>query len=249
MKNFSAPVFRWTEGRKRIPILLKGCLLVLIFSWLFYDSPYAAVFLSPFLWFWIRECMIAERQKEEENFQKMFKEWILLLSSSLSAGYSVENAMSQSYRELQMMFPKGGIMVDELREMLAKAENNERPEALLEDLARRHPSEEVVSFVEVFCTARASGGSLNAVIQSTAVQMAEIMDTRREIATLLASKVYEQKIMTVMPAAVLLYVRLGSGEFLEGLYHNPAGILVATICLAIYFAAYLLGKRMVRFEI
>lgn len=193
--------------------------------------------------------MIAERQKEEENFQKMFKEWILLLSSSLSAGYSVENAMSQSYRELQMMFPKGGIMVDELREMLAKAENNERPEALLEDLARRHPSEEVVSFVEVFCTARASGGSLNAVIQSTAVQMAEIMDTRREIATLLASKVYEQKIMTVMPAAVLLYVRLGSGEFLEGLYHNPAGIFVATICLAIYFAAYLLGKRMVRFEI
>ena len=94
------------------------------------------------------------------------------------------------------------------------------------------------SFVDVFCTARMSGGSLNAVIQNTATQMAEIMDTRREIGTLLAAKVYEQRIMTVMPAAVLLYVRVGSGEF-----------LVATVCLAIYLSAYLLGKRMVQFEI
>ena len=31
------------------------------------------------------------------------------------------------------------------------------------------------------------------------------MDTRREIRTLLAARVYEQRIMSVMPAAVLLY--------------------------------------------
>jgi tight adherence protein B len=42
---------------------------------------------------------------------------------------------------------------------------------------------------------------------------------------------------------------VGSGEFLRGLYHEPAGILVATICLGLYLAAYLLGKRMVQFEI
>jgi len=229
--------------------LLKGLLLILLFSWLFYDSPYAIIFLLPFLRFWLGECRITRKQKEEEHFRKMFREWILLLSSSLSAGYSVENAMRQSYRELQMMFPGGGIMVKELKDMLARAENNERPETLLMEFAGRHPLEEVKSFAEVFCTARTSGGSLNAVIQNTASQMAEIMDTRREIATLLSSKMYEQKIMTVMPAAVLLYVRIGSGEFLAGLYHNPVGITVATVCLAIYLAAYLLGKRMVRFEI
>lgn len=139
--------------------------------------------------------------------------------------------------------------MDELKEMLAKLENNQRPETVLSEFAGRYPLEEVRSFVEVFCTARISGGSLNAVIQSTATQMAEIMDTRREIRTLLAARVYEQKIMSVMPAAVLLYIRIGSGEFLEELYHNPAGIAVATLCLGIYLSAYLLGKRMVRFEI
>ena len=81
------------------------------------------------------------------------------------------------------------------------------------------------------------------------ITVAEIMDTRREIRTLLAARVYEQRIMSVMPAAVLLYIRLGSGEFLEGLYHNVTGVLVMSVCLGIYGAAYLMGKRMVQFEI
>lgn len=249
MRNFSVPELWSAKSRRRLLDLLKGVLLVLAFSWLFYDSSYAVIFLLPLLWFWMKECEASEKQKETEYFLKMFREWILLLSSSLSAGYSVENALGQSYRELWLMFPEGGIMLDELKDMLARAENNERPETLLMDLAGRYPIEEVRSFAEVFCTARSSGGSLNAVILSTASQMAEIMDTRREISTILASKVYEQKIMTVMPAAVLLYVRIGSGEFLKGLYHDPAGIVVSTVCLILYLSAYLLGKRMVQFEI
>jgi len=216
---------------------------------LYYDSFLEVPFLLPLIWLWHREREAHRKQKEDEQFRQMFREWILLLSSSLSAGYSVENAMGQSCRELKLMFPKGGPMLEELREMLAKAGNNQRPETLLSEMAEKHPFAEVKSFVEVFCTARTSGGSLNAVIRSTASQMAEIMDTRREIDTILAAKVFEQRIMTAMPAAVLLYVRLGSGEFLEGLYHNPAGIGVMTVCLGIYLAAYLIGKRMVQFEI
>lgn len=248
MKNFSVPEF-WKSRKAVVLDGLEGSLLVLAFAWLYYDSFLAVPFLIPILWLWHRERAAFRRQKESMQFLRMFREWILLLASSLAAGYSVENALGQSNKELQLMFPKGGPMLTELKEMLAKADNNQRPETLLTGLAEKYPFEEVESFVEVFCTARLSGGSLNAVIRNTASQMAEVMDTRREIETMLAAKVYEQRIMTVMPAAVLLYVRLGSGEFLEGLYHNPAGAAVMTVCLGIYLAAYLMGKRMVQFEI
>ena len=83
----------------------------------------------------------------------------------------------------------------------------------------------------------------------TGVQTCALPISRREIATLLASKVYEQRIMTVMPLAVLLYLRIGSREFLEGLYHNIFGVCVSTVCLIIYLGAYWMGKRMVQFEI
>lgn len=248
MKNFSVREF-WKNRKTLISDTLEGSILVLGFAWLYYDSFRAVPVLIPFIWLWHRERILSRRAKAEEQFKKMFREWILLLSSSLSAGYSVENAMSQSGRELALMFPKGGVMLDELQTMLIKAGNNQRPETLLEELAQKYPFAEVTGFVEVFCAARISGGSLNAVIRATAAQMAEVMDTKREIATLLASKVFEQRIMTIMPAAVLVYVRLASGEFLEALYHNPGGIAVMTVCLAIYLTSYFIGKRLVTFEI
>ena len=228
---------------------LEGGLLTILLSWLYYDSFLAIPFLIPLIWFWHKERENVRREKGQELFRKMFREWILLLASSLTAGYSMENALVQSYQELCLMFPKGGIMQEELKMMLAKAGNNQRPEILFDELAEKYPYEEVQSFAEVFKAARISGGSLQTAIRGTAAQMAEIMDTRREIRTLLAARVYEQRIMSVMPAAVLLYIRLGSGEFLEGLYHNMTGALVMSVCLGIYGAAYLMGKRMVQFEI
>ncbi|MCC8163744.1 MAG: type II secretion system F family protein [Lachnospiraceae bacterium] len=248
MKRWRVPEFLKT-GREILPDLLTGGLLVIALAWLYYDMFAAALVLSPLLIFWHRECSASRKKKAEERFLRMFREWILLLSSSLTAGYSVENAITQSCRDLQLMFPGGGLMLDELKEMVKKAENNQRPEVLLKELARKYPFEEVKSFVEVFCTARASGGSLSLIIRSTAEQMAQIMDTRREIDTFLAAKMFEQKIMMVMPAGVLLYVRLGSADFVEDLYHNLPGMAVMTVCLGIYLAACLMGRRMVQFDI
>lgn len=248
MKNFSVPG-SYILGKTVLLDGLEGGFLTILLSWLYYDSFLAIPFLIPLIWFWHKERENVRREKGQELFRKMFREWILLLASSLTAGYSMENALVQSYQELCLMFPKGGIMQEELKMMLAKAGNNQRPEILFDELAEKYPYEEVQSFAEVFKAARISGGSLQTVIRGTAAQMAEIMDTRREIRTLLAARVYEQRIMSVMPAAVLLYIRLGSGEFLEGLYHNMTGVLVMSVCLGIYGAAYLMGKRMVQFEI
>lgn len=241
MKNFVIPV--WFID------VLQGMGLVFLFAWLFYDSLWAVLPLGPLLWFWHKERERDRREKEEEQFRKMFREWILLLAASLGAGYSVENAFHESFHELQVMFPKGGVMVEEVRTMLMKSENNQGPEVLLKELARRHPMEEVVSFAEVFCAARRSGGSLSSIMKNTASKMVQRMDTKREIQTILSAKIYEQKVMTVMPLAIILYIRIGSPDFLKGLYYNLPGIVVMTTCLAIYTAAYAAGKKLVRFDI
>lgn len=248
MKNFNVQEF-WNSKKYIFGDIFQGIVIVSIFAYLFYDSWIAALVLSPFVYVWHRENAAKRQKKSEELFLKMFREWILLLAAAMSAGYSLENAFGQSFRELSLMFPKGGVMLEELKQMLAKAENNQSPELLLEEFAKKYPFDEVKSFVEVFRTARGSGGSLNQIIRNTASQMAEVMDTKREIETLLAAKVYEQKIMTCMPIAVIFYIRLGSQEFLAGLYHNLVGIIIVSICLAVYLFAYLLGKRMVQFEI
>ena len=240
----------WRPDRKELAAdILQGLLLTAAGALLFYDTLLAAIPMSPLAWLWHRERRESRRKKEQARLRKMFREWILLLAGSLSAGYSVENAFRQSYRELQLMFPSGGPMLDALKDMLARSENNQGAEVMLKEFAAAYPLPEIRSFVDVFCAAKYSGGSLNLVIRSTAAQIAQIMDTRREIETMLSSRAYEQKIMSVMPAAILLYLRVGSADFLEGLYHCLPGAAVMTVCLIIYLAAYLLGKRLVDIEI
>ena len=55
--------------------------------------------------------------------------------------------------------------------------------------------------------------------------------------------------MMVMTAGVLFYIRMGSGEFVEALYHNLSGVLIMTVCLIVYAGACVMGRRMVQFEV
>ena len=156
MKNFSVPG-SYILGKTVLLDGLEGGFLTILLSWLYYDSFLAIPFLIPLIWFWHKERENVRREKRQELFRKMFREWILLLASSLTAGYSMENALVQSYQELCLMFPKGGIMQEELKMMLAKAGNNQRPEILFDELAEKYPYEEVQSFAEVFKAAPISG--------------------------------------------------------------------------------------------
>ena len=137
MKNFSVPG-SYILGKTVLLDGLEGGFLTILLSWLYYDSFLAIPFLIPLIWFWHKERENVRREKRQELFRKMFREWILLLASSLTAGYSMENALVQSYQELCLMFPKGGIMQEELKMMLAKAGNNQRPEILFDELAEKY---------------------------------------------------------------------------------------------------------------
>jgi tight adherence protein B len=72
---------------------------------------------------------------------------------------------------------------------------------------------------------------------------------RQEIATGLAEKRLELRVMTVMPLGILGYIRLSSPEFMNPLYHNVLGYGVMSACLAVYALCIYFGKRIVEIEI
>ena len=75
--------------------------------------------------------------------------------------------------------------------------------------------------------------------------MQEKSDTEAEIEVLVSGKKLEQKIMCVIPLVIIAYLRLETAEFLSVLYHNPFGMFIMSICLAVYAGAYILGERIV----
>ena len=61
----------------------------------------------------------------------------------------------------------------------------------------------------------------------------------------LAAKEYEQRLMSVMPLAVLSYVRMTAGTYLEPLYDSPIGMVIMSLCLGLYLGMFLLGERII----
>ena len=120
---------------------------------------------------------------------------------------------------------------------------------VLSEFAENVEQEDVDNFVTVFTTAQKSGGDSIVIIKDAVKVISEKMETEKEIQTMIASKKLEFEIMSMIPFGMIGYMKLTFGDFLKVLYGNPAGIIVMSICLALYFTAYIWGRKMIKIEV
>lgn len=178
-----------------------------------------------------------------------FKEGITILSSFLSAGYSVENAFSASVRELTVMYGREGLITREFSHMEGQMRMNRPVEQVLMEFADRCGLDDVRNFAEVFGVAKRSGGTLVAVISHTAAVIGDRILIQEEIETMNASKQFEQKIMNMIPFLIVIYIDITSPGFFDTMYKTGLGRIVMTVCLVIYLGAYVLSGQIMRIEV
>lgn len=220
-----------------------------VISYLFFESYIAFVLLLSGL-----GCFLHERRKtlqkiRAERIKRQFLDGIQMMLASLQAGYSAENALQESVRELVKVYEPDEIIVREFRLISARLSMSRNLEELFLDFGRRSAVEDIISFAEVLVTTKRSGGDLLAVIRNTVSCIRQKQETLQEIETSLSGKVMEQNIMSMIPVLILAYIKLSSPEFLEIMYGNVTGISVMTICFLVYAAAYFWGRRIVRIEV
>lgn len=218
-------------------------------SWLFYHSFWPVLLILPGYPLFLRGQKKRLIQKQKERLLTQFLTGIQAVSNGLSAGYSVENAMEEAFKESMKVYGEDGIFTEELGGIVRKLKLNSSLETLLEDFGKRSHLEDIENFGEIFAVARRSGGDLNLIIRNTVESISQKVKAEQEIEVSLAAKKMEQKVMSLIPMLILLYMDLAAPEFLAGLYHNPFGIGVMSCCLAVYLLAFLWGRRIVRIEV
>ena len=194
----------------------------------------------------VKKRMICKRQ---EVLCREFKDSILCVASSLAAGYSIENAFRDAYAQMYMQYGEHSLMTEELRCINSCLSLNIPLEELLYDFANRSGLEDVRSFCEVFVFAKRSGGDFIQIIHITAARISEKNDLLEAIQTEISGKKMEQKLMNLMPLFILVYIDFSFGGYLDGLYHNTLGVMIMTICLAVYIGAYLLSEKIMSIQI
>ncbi len=224
----------------------KAALAVCLLAYFFYRSLWAAIPLAGLGALFFREEAEKRLERGREELNSQFKECILSVAASLRAGYAVENAFLESRGDMRLLYGENSPIYQELEGIRRGLVLNITLEEQLTDLAERSGSEDIRQFAQVFAIARRGGGRLSEIIQSSAELISRRIDARQEIQTILSGRRMEQKIMKAMPFGILAYVGSTYPGYFDGLYHNPRGIAVMTVCLAVYAAAYVLGDKILR---
>ena len=187
--------------------------------------------------------------KKEEEFRVQFKDSIQIMAGPLKPSYSAENAIRETCHDLKPMYKSESRIIKEYEIMIRKLKIHIPVGQVLSEFAENVEQEDVDNFVTVFTTAQKSGGDSIVIIKDAVKVISEKMETEKEIQTMIASKKLEFEIMSMIPFGMIGYMKLTFGDFLKVLYGNPAGIIVMSICLALYFTAYIWGRKMIKIEV
>ena len=234
---------------EKIKYLIQSGLLCAVLDFLFYQNPWLMFLAVPMTVIFMkakRQSLIRERRKTL-NYQ--FKDALNALSVAVQAGYSVENAVVACTRDLERMYSKDTDVVREFHYIESQLKVSVPVEELFLSLGERSGIEDVENFAAVFYTAKRTGGDMNRIIQTSARMLGDKIDVQKEIETTLAAKKAEQMIMSMMPAGIILYLKLTSPGFLDVLYGNVFGFCAMTLCLGIYVLSYWMGRKIVDIEV
>lgn len=235
--------------REGMLAFLEGGFLVGMIGYFFYRSWIACLFLFPVFVLFIRERKRQLAKKRRQELSLQFKDLVLALAANVKAGYSIENAMRESCRDVELLYGADSPICLEVRHILRGLENNMVLERLLYDLGVRSRLTDIMQFADVFLIAKRSGGNLTEILEKTAGVIGQKIETDKEIQLMIGAKKMEQKIMNLVPFLIIFYIGTTSRGFFDVLYHNLVGAAVMTVCLLFYGAAYLLSKRIVEIEV
>lgn len=229
--------------------IIKATVIYLLILYVFYESFLPAPLVLPVWFIYIKDWIMDMSMKKETEFREQFRDSIRLLASALRAGYSVENAIRETGKDLSSLYGKEKRIRKEYEQIIRGLDLNVSAVKVMEEFALRTGQEDVESFVNVFAASKKSGGDSISVIRNSVKIITEKMDTEKEIQVLIASKRLEFNIMCSVPFLIILYMKMTFGEFLEVLYGNPAGAAVMSVCLAVYVGAYMYGRKIIRIEV
>ena len=133
--------------------------------------------------------------------------------------------------------------------MCAGLEVNQPIEVLMDKMALRLGVDEASQFAQVLWIIKRNGGNLIQIIKKSVEHMNQKIQVKEEILTMVSAKRMEQKIMSVMPFFILLYVRLMNPGYFQVLYDSPGGVILSTVCLIALVAAGMWAKKIVEIEV
>lgn len=246
MKDFNIYQYTWKELFMNAMTGFSGSAALLFLFYRHWLVCLAGGVVGAMAYLAYRKRVLVEKRKWMLMVE--FKDVMDSMVSALAAGYSMENAVTEAYRDLMLLQGKETAMLQELQQIRQKLGLGHTLDSLLLDLGRRSGVEDIVIFAQIYATARRSGGNLVQVMKKTAASIGEKIEIQREVQTMIAGKKMEAVCMMIIPLLIILYLQVCSPEFLQPLYGNWTGALFMTAALSVYITGVVWSQHIMKIQ-
>lgn len=241
LKNYNTYVY---TTKQKCLYAAEGMVVMFAIGYIFYHHVLISVIISlTGLYFLkIKKKQLIIRQKQELNIQ--FKDLLYFLSTSLSAGRSLENSFQGSLSSLQGLYSEeGSYIVPEVKAIIGKLHMGENIEDCLMDLTKRSQVEDISNFTDVLITCKRKGGNINEVIRNTSGVIKDRIEIKQEIGVMLAGKKSEQKILCLSPMALILFLTWSAYDFMAPVFESLAGNIAMTASLVLVVTGFIWSEK------
>lgn len=236
--------------KERIFYIVLAAVAIFAVGMIFYHRPILAgiMALASFFFPRIRTKQLIAKRKRELNIQ--FKELLYALSSSMSAGRSLESAFQDALKDLEILYPDPETpIMQEVTYILRCLSMNMVVEDAITQFANRANIEDIKNFADVIRICKRSGGNLIEVIRSTSQMISDKIETKNEIETIITAKKFESRILSCTPVVMVAVLSAASPAYMAPVFEQPIGAVVMTIAAILFVVAFFIGEKIMDIEV
>lgn len=197
--------------------------------------------------FLIPEIRTNLKNKRDKELRKQFINLLENLSTSLSAGNTLNDSFINAKSDMQNQYTEKDMIIQELKEIISGMDNGHTLEEMMTAFGERAGNEDIKNFANVISNCYRIGGNFKDVIRKTRNIISDKIAIEEEIETKLASNKLQQKAMCLMPIILVGMLKISSSSFAANL-SSFLGVTITTIAIVIFVISYFWGQKIINIE-
>lgn len=188
-------------------------------------------------------------EKRLRKLRTQFFDLLEAMSVAMRAGNPVLKALESARDNLVLIHSENSDIVTELDILVSRFHNAVPLSQGFSDFAERSGLEDVASFASIYATIEGKSSRADEIVRETQQIIADKMEIEMEIDTLMTAAKSEVNIMLFMPLVILLVIGYAGAGFMDAIYTEPLGRVVATGGLIVFLISFIMARKFSSVEI
>jgi tight adherence protein B len=183
------------------------------------------------------------RQKRFEKIETLFPEAIDTLARAVRAGHAFTTALEMISNEIAEP------LASEFRKLYEEQKFGMPVRDALMNLTQRVPLVDVKFFVTAVMLQRETGGNLAEILDNLSYVIRERFKIQRQVRVHTAQGRLTMALLMAMPPTVVAILYLFSPEFVQPLFHDPAGHVLLVGAISLQTIGYFVIRRIIKIQV